>query len=255
MQLPKMETSRKLWLSRQGVTRKAEAPTRATTAYTPAPGHRYAFMYAYGPEISLYGYATLSFEASPGKFLATGHSIDGTGPRKFPVFAAYTDGRLQDGTVLAHAVGDKPWGTLIYDGQFGSVIEKQTNVPTVPVRVTIKVDGTTVGDKIQHNIALDKNIFVEDLALAYSFFIPIYNRLDYRGKLYLGTAKVNLKWEDGSTFNDTFEVGREEYDDDFNIIYTPGTTDDIVSVIYYAYPIKGKAITSATLTLDVVSSE
>jgi hypothetical protein len=251
MAFPKMARAREIWQSLHGSTRQS-TPTRADfdeRNYQPQAGHRYAFMLTYGPEISLYGYATLSYETGAGRFVATGHPIEGSGPSQFPIFAAYTDGRFEDGTVNAHPVGSKPWGALVYDGQYGSIIEPQAKVNTSPVVVTIKVDGKVVGDKITHQIAQMKSEYVEYLALPYALLIPISNRIDYRARLYQGTATLKITYDGADPEDNTFELINEDFDGN----RTPMTVYELLSEINWQTPVKGKPVLSAELVVDIIS--
>ncbi|MEK7548753.1 MAG: hypothetical protein AAB499_02550, partial [Patescibacteria group bacterium] len=113
-------------------------------------GSRYAAMLLDGDTTQIYWVASLTVKVPPNRggsddvWLATGHSVLGLGRVEIPVRQAWVDSRIlgeYGGWVIAHpySLDSDGFGTLTYDGPFGSVIHTDHSAAVTKLRTEVKV--------------------------------------------------------------------------------------------------------------------
>ncbi len=172
-----------------GASAGRSAPVaKPTSAPTIIPGTRYASAILYGPQADLYVAATYSYQVSPTRWVATGHAIEGDGPAQWPVFPDYVDFIEQDGTVESHLNGPA-FGTLLYDGPYGSLIDT-SKVPTVPpVTTTITLNGTA-NPAVTHYTILDRGSSYEEEGVDIGAATPVVTAVGTYGGEVTGNATI-----------------------------------------------------------------
>lgn len=166
----------------------AAPTTKPATAPTVIPGTRYASAILYGPQADLYVAATYSYQVSPTRWVATGHAIEGNGPAKWPVFPDYVDFVETDGTVESHLNGPA-FGTLLYDGPFGSLIDTSKVPQVLPVTVNITLNGTT-SPAVTHYTVLDRGSSYEEEGVDIGAATPVVTAVGTYGGEVTGNASI-----------------------------------------------------------------
>ncbi len=212
-----------------------------------APGRKYVFFAVYGPEVELYGSATLTdYSPQKGGWIATGHAIDDLGPRRLPVAIGTSDFRLLDGSVVTRAMG-APTHTLAFDGQFGSLIKAGAPaVGTLEVKITMPGKPQ---ETITHFVCRDNGQGAQGAGTYYGLLIPVANRLgsalpaswDIKAKLtYLFDGM------DGKTESIDFELPTDFHQDALRRL------DNLVfGKLLMAEGTENRDLISATLTVEV----
>lgn len=104
------------------------------------PGLRYASPFVLGTYVEGYDLATYTYEMSNGRWVATGHGLEDAGAVSWPIMAVSVIGPNADGSIHANLIGSI-YGTLLYDGEKGSLIDPSTPAPTMPVTVNVTYNG------------------------------------------------------------------------------------------------------------------
>jgi hypothetical protein len=168
------------------------APSSVSNGSNIIPGVRYASAILNGPQAQLYVAGTYTYEISNGKWVATGHPIEGAGqgPTQWPVLPAYVDFIENDGTVESHINGN-PFATLAFDGPYGSLIDT-TKAPTLlPVAVSIKLNGST-SPTVVHSTVLDEGSSYEEEGVDLGGVTPVVNAIGTLGQAITGYAEIEV---------------------------------------------------------------
>lgn len=153
-------------------------------------GTRYASALLYGPDGQIYVSGTYTFELPNGKWVATGHAIEGQGPALWPIYPDYVDFIENDGTVESHISGSA-FGTLSFDGPFGSLIDT-TKVPTLlPVTETITLDGKA-NPTVTHDTVLDRGSAYEAEGVDIGSVLPLAELISTSDKMFTGGATITV---------------------------------------------------------------
>jgi hypothetical protein len=106
------------------------------------PGLRFCSPFVSGPYVIGYDMATLTIQLTNGDWVATGHGLEDAGTVSWPVMSVSVLGTNSDGTVHANPIGSI-YGTLLWDGQDGSVIDPTTPASMMPVTVNVTFNSST----------------------------------------------------------------------------------------------------------------
>lgn len=128
----------------------------------PIPGLRFASPFINGPYAQGYDAATYTYELQSGLWVATAHGLEDAGAVSWPVMSFYVDG-FSSGAVSGHLIGNV-YGTLVYDGQEGSVINPNIAAATMPVVVHTNLNLVPLAP-VTHQVRFDLGSSTEEMSV------------------------------------------------------------------------------------------
>lgn len=211
------------------------------------PGLRYACPFVLGPFVVGYDMAALTLETSNGNWVATGHGLEDAGTVNWPVMYVSVEGPNSDGTIHADPVGNI-YGTMLYDGQRGSLINPNTPAPTMPVTVNLTLNGSQQPES-DNIVKFDLGSSTENMGIEGSAESTLEALLQGQGGAFGGSGMIQITTMSGTTSHNLTFVSGQSID---SISASAGTQiDTVLTNQHSAAP--ASQIQSITISLNITS--
>jgi hypothetical protein len=136
-----------------------------------------------------YDAATYTIQLVNGNWVGTAHGLEDAGTVQWPITSFYVDG-FADGSVKGHIIGGV-YGTLIYDGQNGSLINPSAPAPMMVVNVVTTVNNIPI-PAVTHRVRYDLGSDTENQGIEISAQATIDAQLKNSNGPFTVTGSITI---------------------------------------------------------------
>lgn len=214
----------------------------------PLPGQTICISYLSGP-INIFTSGTLTYEPSPGVYLALGHPDARTGDRSLPVRMGYVFNMSappgQPAVKQCIPIG-APIGTLTRDEDYGVMIEKEVEPVTTPIKLLVKL-GEDSKIEYEFELAKDNGSDIEYNSLLSALILQLEVHLRYTSG---GNAVGSLLLQKEGDESEIFDIDASSETD---ILYAPGGIADQITTYVDQIREIGTPFEKATLDIEIIA--
>ncbi len=169
------------------------------------PGLRFASPFVLGTYVVGYDMGTYTYQLAGGDWVATAHGIEDAGTVAWPVMGVSVIGPNSDGTIHANPTG-AIYGTLLYDGENGSLINP--NIAGTMMQVPVTLNLNAVPKLSQNEVRFDHGSSTEDTSIETAAESTVDAVLQGNGNSFSGAGTVVISVNGGTVnYNLTFANG------------------------------------------------
>lgn len=183
-----------------------EFPPISTAPHVPLiPGLRFASPFVLGTYVVGYDLATYTYELSGGDWVGTAHGLEDAGTVAWPIMGVSVIGPNSDGSIHANPTGEI-YGSLLYDGENGSLINPNIAATMMQAPVTLNLNG--VPNLSRNEVRFDHGSSTEDTSIETAAESTVDAVLQGNGNSFAGNGTVVISVNGGNVnYNMTFANG------------------------------------------------